>query len=1117
MEAKSPTLGFTTPLVVTPIPVSVTVEFQASASAKAIGQIKYDIATSKISGEVSLDVEMGLEVYGGIGGRYIIGLGVYGEAGLEVGMKLFGEKTGIREVVLIGKLGIEGRFLGKKYKKAFIDNRYSIYYNPLIGEIEMPEWSSYNLYKADNYESESLDYLSEESSWNGYPTMLNDVEINTNFMSLLENTYGNAQPVMVSDGDSIYAAFLGADENTGEIYVQCTKMENGVWCEPVRIDSEAILDDAPQLMADNEGNIWLAYAKTRHGYDADDLVSCAKHQSIVVGMLDKETLTLTNVKEYSSDNYMHMHQISLVDGTPTVAWVESVITDADSVLASFDNMIVSASYSDGQWSDATVVKNIDSYVGDMAIGDIGVAYTVDVDKDLTTLEDNTFVYCDWQGNMLRTVEGVVGNITYGTLPGETQNTFIWNDVNKLCSMDDFIDVAGITNEYVINNNSIYYSTPVKGGSELAVVRKNNDGTYTSPIQLTDTDRYIENISVVTVNGKDVVLGMHTKAEITSETINTSKNLVWSLVQPVNDIRIDGVYYDEDSAKPGETLEVQLTVTNAGENQVDELNIYLNDEVVSVQEVQLKPGESKDVVFEVVCPNARTSYEVRVEDANSDLLSDYNADDNAIEIDLGNANLKVEASLQQIGNEKKIVVMVTNEGIDIPLGNVALYDQEGNLLALSAFADLEHGMTVYEKMPLDEDVLGTTISVVVKTTQTELYTHDNVDYVYIPLVDSEYTVTYELDGGLQNSDNPTNYYESDDEIVLLAPTKEGYDFEGWYSDAEYTTKVESIAADSVGDITLYAKWTEIAKKNGFQKDENGNWCYFVDDEIDVSYTGLAKNENGWWYVKEGKLDRTYTGLGKNDYGWWYVKSGKVDLTYTGMAKNENGWFYVKKGKVDLSYTGLAENQYGTWYMVDGKVASNISGLTKVSKVWLYLTKGKVDTSYTGLAKNEYGWWYVTEGQLDKTYTGMAKNENGWFYVKSGKVDMEYTGLAENEHGTWYMVDGKVASNISGLTKVSKVWMYLVKGKVDTDYVGLAKNESGWWYVKNGTVDFTYTGMAKNQHGWWYVTKGQLDRSFTGIASNENGRWYIKNGEVDFTYTGTVKYNGLTYKIEKGKVK
>lgn len=69
---------------------------------------------------------------------------------------------------------------------------------------------------------------------------------------------------------------------------------------------------------------------------------------------------------------------------------------------------------------------------------------------------------------------------------------------------------------------------------------------------------------------------------------------------------------------------------------------------------------------------------------------------------------------------------------------------------------------------------------------------------------EYTVTFETNGGSKvdaqkvedgsTADKPTD------------PTKDGYTFEGWYSNDKLTEKYDFSSAIT-GDITLYAKWTE----------------------------------------------------------------------------------------------------------------------------------------------------------------------------------------------------------------------------------------------------------------------------------------------------------------------
>ena len=75
-------------------------------------------------------------------------------------------------------------------------------------------------------------------------------------------------------------------------------------------------------------------------------------------------------------------------------------------------------------------------------------------------------------------------------------------------------------------------------------------------------------------------------------------------------------------------------------------------------------------------------------------------------------------------------------------------------------------------------------------------------------EGDYTITYELDGGTNASENPASYNVESETITLKDPAKAGYTFEGWYKDGEFTTQVTEIIQGSTGDITLYAKWEQI---------------------------------------------------------------------------------------------------------------------------------------------------------------------------------------------------------------------------------------------------------------------------------------------------------------------
>ncbi len=94
----------------------------------------------------------------------------------------------------------------------------------------------------------------------------------------------------------------------------------------------------------------------------------------------------------------------------------------------------------------------------------------------------------------------------------------------------------------------------------------------------------------------------------------------------------------------------------------------------------------------------------------------------------------------------------------------------------------------------------------ETSVSEITTGSNGDIALYAKWDAHpYTVTYNLDNGTNDTDNPNSYTIENATITFNNPTKTGYDFAGWYSDASFTTAVTEISTGSYEDITLYAKW------------------------------------------------------------------------------------------------------------------------------------------------------------------------------------------------------------------------------------------------------------------------------------------------------------------------
>ena len=128
-------------------------------------------------------------------------------------------------------------------------------------------------------------------------------------------------------------------------------------------------------------------------------------------------------------------------------------------------------------------------------------------------------------------------------------------------------------------------------------------------------------------------------------------------------------------------------------------------------------------------------------------------------------------------------------------NPASYNVETKTITLKDPA--KPGYT-FEGWYMAEDFTGNAVTEIVQGTTGNITLYAKWELV-------SYTITYELNGGTNAPENPAGYNVETGTITLKAPTKDKYDFKGWYKDGEFTTQVTEIIQGSTGNITLYAEW------------------------------------------------------------------------------------------------------------------------------------------------------------------------------------------------------------------------------------------------------------------------------------------------------------------------
>ena len=84
--------------------------------------------------------------------------------------------------------------------------------------------------------------------------------------------------------------------------------------------------------------------------------------------------------------------------------------------------------------------------------------------------------------------------------------------------------------------------------------------------------------------------------------------------------------------------------------------------------------------------------------------------------------------------------------------------------------------------------------------------ENSSYQASCTVTVPYKITYKLNKGKNNASNTSTYYGK--KVTLKNPSRKGYAFAGWYTDAKFKKKITSISNSAKSDYILYAKWTKV---------------------------------------------------------------------------------------------------------------------------------------------------------------------------------------------------------------------------------------------------------------------------------------------------------------------
>lgn len=197
----------------------------------------------------------------------------------------------------------------------------------------------------------------------------------------------------------------------------------------------------------------------------------------------------------------------------------------------------------------------------------------------------------------------------------------------------------------------------------------------------------------------------------------------------------------------------------------------------------------------------------------------------------------------------------------------------------------------------------------------------------------YSITYNnMTGATNHASNPSTYTIESENITLYAPTKTGYLFGGWYTNAELTTPVTAIAAGSHENKVFYAKWTAITISEVSASPSSGSTGV---QTMTVSFKTNVPRNSGYYYriAEFGGANAGTTGGGFHSNGnlissgdaSTLITSGSfstINFTSTGVYTSAieiytDGPFTVQKR---VTFTYGAGNYYTVSFDLQGHGSS-----------------------------------------------------------------------------------------------------------------------------------------------------------------------------------------------------
>lgn len=801
----------------------------------------------------SLDIKpiMGLSAKLGAGVKDVVSGGVYGDANLNFMMNVSNNVGfGLKKISVKGDAGVYVEFLDKEFSKSFFekDKEYTLYQSDSKKKIKsflkqnitdnaMTDnfgMSNYSLITDENnYKAANRDYLQSISEWDESEKS----EVNK-IITLQSSVYTNSKPRVISCNGITMMVFNEDDEtrtaeNRSRLMYSILNSETKSWSKPIAVKDDKTADYGFDIYDDGK-DIYIVWQNAdeilKEGYS---LSETAKHLGISMVKYDcKEgkMIFLENVADTLNDEQCQMEpHIVSNDGHIYVCWYENSNNNV------FGTSGINTIYYKEIIEGSEIVK-VEETTKTIKSLDIGLLEDkVYVSYSIGELENKggEIKVLDITGDEIKqiTSENQLGtNVIFTNVNGK--NILSWWENNNIKYINSLSDNAKnilnnkiSVNDYEFvsdgNKSSIIYTNVKDNKAQAYIINYDNIiGKWGNVVELTNQDKYIENISGTYSDGHLITAFNQTDATIKEGKVSLKKDICFMNIEPELKLTIDDVNYEQEVV-PGEDLELSVNVRNAGLEAVDDIRVEVKDCFgkqcgMGEYSTLLLSGEKEQYNVKFKMPYIFKAGEYTINVYNGEqLCGSYTKK-------IGYTDLSVSRRIFNQNGSYTIQADVTNYGLEKSSGKVVFYNyyDESKIYYTEEFEELsyEEETSIVYNVPDnlisgDKDCI---IGIKVVSDKEQINTLNDVTTATLSEVkEKKLCVVRFEDTATKMSEY--RYTDSDGKIDEFpkALSRDGYIFAGWYNDNEKVSKDTVFTENTV----IVAKWEKINSDSGNKDSEN----------------------------------------------------------------------------------------------------------------------------------------------------------------------------------------------------------------------------------------------------------------------------------------------------------